>query len=293
MRAAAFPLFLVLIAGVPGTVAAQAIPDTTPAEPPRAVFRHDAPRFAVSVSIGTLGFSDLQRQGVLAERLLRDGTVGETESLVRRVTAEDGLQLGVSALLGLSQAWAVRAGASWGRASLAAGYSGEGELRQDVGALGPGGSSDLSVLTLEGALRFRMRSSRPFQPYAELGLAAIRLDAGEAPLAGAGPLAGSSSSLAGLAALGAIIPLRGPFAALIQASGTFFRTPLEGEEEGTSVAASQKLRVSFEAPAAGSFSDPALELARTVRLDLGLAIELGSVAAPRAAAAAPTTGSPP
>jgi hypothetical protein len=286
--------FLVLAAGAPRSAAAQEPTDTTAvdtaavetgtAPAPRA--RYVAPRLAFSLTFGTVGLGDLQRQPVRAEALNEAGGVASSETLERTLSAGDGLQVALSALAGLSPPWAVRVGASWARASLAADYSGAETFTDAVRSLPPSASPDLDIRTLEAALRFRMRSGRPFQPYAELGVGTVRMEAEDTAFTG-------ESSLAGLVALGAVIPVRSVFAGRIQLSGHIFRTPVLPGPAGAEVVAGDTLRVTFREPEAGRFADPGPELTRTLRLDLGLVIELGSAMRPRGATADPTSGSLP
>lgn len=280
MRPGTFSLLLVLAAGAPVGAAAQepedrAAADTTPATRP-APPPYVPPRIAFAVTIGTLGFGDLHVQPVRVERLGKDGTdLGDEGSLRRTLSAEDGLQLAASAVLGLSPAWAVRVGVAVGTARLAAGYSGEEQLREDVTAMPDPVSPDLTILAIEGALRFRMLSGRPFHPYVELGLAAVRAEAEDATFPGAASLDGSAS-LAGLASVGAVVPVWDVFSGRVQLTGHFFHTAPVAAPQGVLVTEGTRLRVTFEQPSAGSFADPMPELTRTLRLDVGVAIDLGT-----------------
>lgn len=280
MRPGTFFSLLALAAVAPGAATAQ-IPDTAAADTIAPATRAAAPayvppRVAFSVSLGTLGFGDLHIQPVRVQRLGKDGTVLDDEGSLRRtMSAGEGLQVVASALLGLSPAWAVRVGASLGRATLAEAYSGEEQLREDVAALPDPVSPDLSSLAIEGALRFRMRSGRPFHPYAELGLAAVRIEPEDPTFPGAASLDGSVS-LAGLAAVGAVVPVWDVFAGRLQLTGQFFRTAPAPAPTGERVTEGTRLRVTFEPPAVGSFADPMPELTRTLRFDVGILIDLGA-----------------
>lgn len=286
-------LLLLVLAGMAAASPPEAraqTPDTVSAAPaPRPPYV--PPRLAISVTAGWLGFGELQNQAVRVERLNEVGTPTQEASLERSLTAEDGVQVGASVLLGLSSAWAVRLGATVGSASLAAGYAGEEPWEGDVEGLPVGESADISVLSAEVALRFRMRSSRRFQPYAELGLGAIRLTAADPGFPGAAGLSGETS-LSVVAGVGAVVPIRGRLAARLQATGHFFRTPAGTAEAGAPVAAGDTLRVTFQEAAAGSFADPAIELLRAVRFDLGLSVELGSIRRTDAPAARPSAPPP-
>lgn len=289
MRAALLLLVLPALASGAQPVGAQTEDTTTVGPPPKPSY--DPPRIAVSLAGGRLSFSDLQNQRVRAERLNEAGTPTGESFLERSLAAEDGLQVGGSVLLGLSRAWAVRVGATVGKASLAAGYSGDDPWEEDVKGLPVAPSTDVSVLSAEGALRFRMRSSRPFQPYAEMGLGALRLTAEDPSFPGAAGLTGETS-LSVLAAVGAIIPIRGPLAGRLQATGHFFGTPASPAEAGAPVAAGDTLRVTFLDAAAGTFADPVRELLRALRLDVGLSVEVGAMRRSDAPAAPPSGSRP-
>lgn len=265
-------------------------PDTTTAPAPRRPYV--PPRLAVSLSAGTLGFDHLQNQPVMAVRLGEGGARVDSAGLDRRLAAEDGLQATVSALLGLSRAWAIRGAVTWGSATLASGYAGEEAFETDAAGLPHAASPDLSVLAVEGALRFRMLSGRRMQPFAEVGAAAVRLAAEDTAFPGAAGLTGETS-MAGLVALGAIIPIRGALAARVQATGHWFGTPAGPAPAGVTVATGDTLEVRFLAPLPEQTADPVREMLRTVRLDFGLSIELGSAVHPRAAAVGPRSGSRP
>lgn len=289
MRAAPVLLVLAALPAAPPTAGAQT-PDSTPsARAPRPAYV--PPRLAVSVTAGWLRFGELQNQGVRAERLDEDGIPAGEASLERILAAEDGLQVGASVLMGLSRAWAVRLGATVGTASLAGIYSGDDPWEGDVEGLPVAPSTDVSVLSAEGALRFRMRSSRRIQPYAELGLGAFRITAADPAFPGAAALTGETS-LSVVAGAGAIVPIRGRVAGRLQATGHFFGTPAPPAEGGSSVAAGDTLRVTFLSAAAGPFADPARELLRALRLDLGLSVELGSIRRTDARAARPSAPPP-
>lgn len=290
MRAALLLLVIpALVAPAAQPAAAQTEDTTTAAPAPRPPYV--PPRIAVSVTGGRLSFSDLQNQRVRAQRLDEGGTPTDEASLERSLEAEDGLQVGASVLVGLTPVWALRVGAALGTASLAAGYSGDDPWEGDVRALPVGPSADVSVLSAEGALRFRMRSSRPFHPYAELGLGALRLTADDPAFPGAAGLTGETS-LSVLAAVGAIVPIRGALAGRLQATGHFFGTPASPAEAGAPVATGDTLRVTFLGAAAGTFADPARELLRAFRLEVGLSVEVGAMRRTVAPAAPPPDSRP-
>ena len=267
---------------------APARPDTVVrrAAPPRPV-----PRVAFSVTVGTLGFGDLQTQPVRATALDADGLPTDSTVLERRLAAEDGLQVGVAALVSLTSAWAVRAGATLGRATLAGGYDGEAPFEGDARGLAPAASDDLTFLALEAALRFRPLSNRRLQPWVELGGAGVRVTAEDPAFPGAAELDGDIA-LAALAGVGALVPLWGPVSGAVSLTAQLLRTPAGIAPAGGVVAAGDTLVVRFLAPDGRAVADPGRELLRVTRLDLGLSVGLGG-GGPRAARAGRPSGSPP
>ena len=278
-----------LATGAALPAAAQA-PDSSEAttRPSRA---YVPPRVALSVTAGSPGLGEIQSQEVVAERLF-GGAVTETASLRRTLSVEDGFHAGVSALFGLSPAWGVRVGLAAGRANLAAEYSGEEEWEDAVRGLDPGGAGELSTLSAEAALRFRMVSRRRLQPYAEVGITTLRIDAEDPGFPGAAGLAGQTS-VGGLAAVGAVFPLLGRVAGRVQATAQLFGNPATPALEGAAAAPVDTLRVTFATLEAGPYADPYRELLAALRLDVGLSLELGSTRRPRGAAAAPPSDSRP
>lgn len=294
MRRPARALHLVLAAGllaaVPVGGAAQVADATadTAARAPRPPYR--PPRLEISLTAGTIGLGDLQTQAVLAERVDVEGL--PTETLRRTLSAEEGRHLSGSVVLGLGATWAIRAGASVGWGSLGQSYAGTEVWAEDAGGLRPTAAADVSILAAEAALRFRMRSARRAQPYAELGAGVLRVEAEDRSFPGAASLAGDPS-LAALVAAGLIVPIRGVLAARIQATGQFLRTPAALAPEGALIAEGDTLRLRFAAPATADFADAARELTRSLRLEVGLSVELGRASRPRAEPAGRPSGSRP
>ncbi|HUG41014.1 MAG TPA: hypothetical protein VMM12_11030 [Longimicrobiales bacterium] len=287
VRAAAVLLLPALLAALPPREAAAQGPDAaSPTRPPAPPYA--APRVAFSVTLGTLGVGDLQAQPVLAEVVDEAGVPTAADTLARTLGAEDGFQVGGSALVGLTPAWAVRAGLTLGRATLVAGYAGEEAYERGARGLAGPASTDLSVLAAEGALRFRLPSGRRVQPYAELGVALVRVEAADTSFPGAGSLTGEASPSV-LGALGAIIPIRGALTGRVQASAHYLRTPAGLAPADAPVAAGDTLRLTFAAARAAPFADATREVLRVLRLDIGLSLEVGRVARPRAAPAAGTS----
>ena len=241
------------------------------------------PRVAFAIGIGTLGISDLQVQPVRAERTGPGGTV--TESVLRRsIRAEGGYQVSGSALLSLSRAWAVRAGAGAGRADLRMGYGGDDDdLLAEARGIPLPGEATLNLVSGEAALRFRVPAPGRFRPYGELGVAAERwgLDGGEDALVpGTEPLLEEVTRIGAHIAVGGEFPLTGRLDGRLQLSTRLFRTPVTPGPAGTALGGTDSLRLTLAAIGAAPFADGAVEIARIFRLEAGLSLRLGAVGEP-------------
>lgn len=287
----ALPALAALAALAPagsGAAAQEPTAAPTPATPAAPVYQ--PPRLAISVTAGLLRFGDIQTQAVRAERLDAEGAVTETEALRRTLEGESQVTAGVSALLGVARAWAVRAGVWWGRGSIAARYGGPEAFADEAQALTGGRETALSLVGAEAALRFRMSSARRLQPYAEVGLAGVWWEGRGSGGPGATGLEAPVRRWAPLAALGAVVPLREGLTARVQATTHLQRSPLGPVPSGRLVAESDTFRLTFADPERGPFADAALELTRTLRLEAGLSLELGAApgpARPRSGSGAP------
>ncbi|HSH45521.1 MAG TPA: hypothetical protein VK966_06680 [Longimicrobiales bacterium] len=253
---------------------------------------YEPPQWALSLGTGFTSHGDLQAQDIVATWMAEDGTT-DVRTMRRGVGADGGLQLSGSVLLGLTPAWAVRAGGAWSTGSLDVSVSGEDEDRvEEVQALTEHGAGEFSILSGEAALRFRMASSRRLQPYAELGVAVLRwaLDGDAGP--GTDDLDGLTR-VGGVAAFGAILPVWGRLAAQAQLSAQYFRTPVRPVAPGP-LAENDTLSVVFGEAAGAAYADPRIELARLLRLDVGLSLETGRVgpARPGSGSAAPSSAAP-
>lgn len=261
--------------------------DTTPAGP-----SYEPPRWALSVGTGFASYGDLQAQDVVATWTAED-SITDVRTMRREVKAAGGLQVSGSVLVGLTPAWAIRAGGAWSSGSLDVSVSGEDEDRVgEVRTLTGQGAGEFNLLSGEAALRFRMASSRRLQPYAELGVAVLRwaLDGDAGP--GTEDLDGTTR-VGGVAALGAILPVWGRLAARAQLSARYFRTPVRPVAPGP-LAENDTLSVVFGEAAGAAYADPRIELARLLRLDVGLSLETGRVgpARPGSGSAAPSSAGP-
>lgn len=296
-------LVLLGLAGLSGGAAAQEPEDTTrvpeaaadtaaadtAATPPAP---YEPPRWAFSLTTGFTGFGDLQTQGITA--LVTDPEGETSTTLLRRdIDAEGGVQVGASAVLSLTPAWAVRAGVAWGRGRLTTGLSGaDEELGDAIAALSIPGRGSFRLVTAEAAVRFRTVSYRRAQPFLELGAAALRWDLDGAAIPGGEELSEGQTRWAGLAAVGAIVPVWPRISGRIQLSGHVFRSPL-GPVPAGPLASNDSLTLTFDDPEVGAFADPQVELTRILRLDVGLSLEVGRIrpaAPPRSEADAPPRG---
>lgn len=263
--------------------AGAALPDTLRSDPLAGLaadtttpFEYVSPRWSFSLTTGFIRYGEFQSQDVLAT-WTEPGGDPVSRVMRRSIDADGGIQVSGSALLGLSRAWAVRAGATFGTGSLDVSVADEDdELQEEVASLTSGGAGDFSVLGAEAALRFRMASGRRLQPYVELGVAALRwsLDGRTPP--GAETL--GRTRVAGLGALGAVIPVWDRVVGRVQLSGQYFRTPVVPSTG--QLAENDTLSVEFAQPADVNYADPRVELGRMLRLDVGVSVQLGRVTRP-------------
>jgi hypothetical protein len=236
-----------------------------------------APRFSASISVGTLGVTDLQVQGIRTDRLGDDGEVIGTGTLSRTVSGRGGRHLGGAVVIRLSPAWALRLGGGVGRLRLTHGFSGAAEWAAPAGEVPLAVDSDIGIVSLESAVRFLFPTARSLQPYLEVGMASERWSSGPELSAVAGTT--DATRVGGYAAVGGDYPLARRLALSLRAATTVFRTPLSPVVAGTEIGRTDSLVLTAEAPAAGRYSDAAVELARTVRLDVGLSYRPGAPAA--------------
>jgi hypothetical protein len=250
------------------------------------------PRFALSLTVGTIGIGTLQAQPALAERVTGAGAVTDSVLLARSVEADRGLAVGASALWSLGPRWAVRVGAELGRATLGSTYEGEDDLYVDAAnQLAAEDEVDATMLALEAAVRMRLPSSRRAQPYVEVGAFTTRWSTDE-DRPGI-PLAEGVQRVGAHAAVGAVIPLWGALSATVQATDRVYRTPLDAAPGGTAGPAGSTLAVTLLAPGEAAYADEEYTLVNSLQLDLGLRFTAGSAAVPPPdPAGAPVSTSP-
>lgn len=274
-------------------------PDTIPqdtseqqeaAPPPEPTYA--PPRFALSLNVGTLGFSTLQSQPVTATRINAAGEALDSTVLNRAVDSDRGFQLGASAVLSLDHAWALRLGLTLGRATIRPEYQGDAALFAATAArLAATEVTDVTLLGLEAALRMRIPSTRRVQPYLELGGSVTRWRGGTGE-AGTPVLGEGVHRMGGLAAAGLDIPVTDRLAARLQATTRVFRTPVDPAPAGTAGPATSTMTLHFARPETDPFADSLQELTTTLRLELGISLGLGgpveAPARPAAPAASPS-----
>ena len=246
----------------------------TPA--PVAVQAPAPPLLALSLTAGPVGFSRLQVQPVLAERTDDLGEPVEDWNAWRSLSASSGWELDLSGLVSLGPVWALRIGVGIARARLDVDYGGVADaLLDEIDALpGPAGGR-LSLLSGDAALRFRVPVSGRLRPFVELGAVAERwsVEPDDGPL----PPAVEEEDVArfgGRAGVGVEFPLIDRVEGQVQLSTRLFRTPLETGSVGAPLEANDSLRLTLMAPATAPWSDGSVELARLLRLDLGLTLRL-------------------
>jgi hypothetical protein len=270
--------FLALALLAPGRMAeAQVNPAPTPS------------RVTMSLTASTVGYGDLQTQPVLAVRTGEDdeGTeVTEQAVLGRTVRVESGLQATGSITVALGPWWSVRAGLGIGRARLGQGYTGADAWTVDAERVPVTGSADVTLSSVESAVRFRLPAAHTLRPYLEMGIVAERWQsrATAAPtFPGAHALLDSVTRVGGHAAVGGHHPLTDRLAVRGQASARVVRTPLSPAPAGLEIGRTDALVLSFQEPeraATAPFADASRDLTQGLRLELGLSYSLGGVVAP-------------
>jgi hypothetical protein len=266
----ALSTLLVLVLVVPGAARAQAAEAAD--SPP--------PRLSASLTVGTLNLTDLQTQPVRAGRIGEAGEIGETALLVRTITGGSGRSASAALVIGLSPAWGLRVGGGLANARLGQGYAGPEQWMEDAREVPVAEDPDISILTLDSALRFRIPTERALRPYLEVGIAAERWRSSAALPAGDGNVEGLTR-VGGQAAVGGDYPIGRGLALSLRATTRVFRTPLAPVVTGVEVGRTDTLVLTAEAPDASPFADTAVELVRGLRLDVGLSYRPGAAGAAR------------
>lgn len=306
-RAAVLLVALMALGAV--TLAAQE-PDTLPADTlatgtlppadtataadtvPEPAFTYVPPRAAFAITINRPSAGRLQSQPVLARLLSEGGEVRDTALLERAVEVDGALELGVSSVWTLGPGWALRLGAGIGRLTIRPRYLVEDTaFARATGALAADEASDATTIFLEGALRMRIASDRRAQPYLELGAAALRWESAD-QLAGDPGLHDGVTRIAPMAAVGAVIPVKGRLSAALQLSTRALRTPAPSAATGTSGSSNESIAITFADPARTRFADSTHELVSMLRLDVGVSMGIGGGLSTSSASAtpAPTDG---
>jgi hypothetical protein len=270
--------FLALALLAPGRVAeAQDNPAPTP------------PRVTMSLTASTLGYGDLQTQPVLAVRTIEDdeGTeVTEQAVLGRTIRVESGLQATASVTVALGPWWSVRAGLGMGRARLGQGYMGADAWTIEAEGVPVTGSADVTLSSVESAVRFRLPAAHTLRPYLEMGIVAERWQSratGAPTFPGAQALLDPVTRVGGHAAVGGHYPLTHRLAVRGQASARVARTPLSPASTGLEIGRTDALVLTFQEPeraATAPFADASRTLNQGLRLELGLSYSLGGVVPP-------------
>ncbi|MFW5946870.1 MAG: hypothetical protein ACOCUW_00145 [Gemmatimonadota bacterium] len=260
--------------------------DTVPRGP---ALGYEPPALSVVLTVGLPGGGEAQSQPVTAYRTDLAGTVLDSVVLGRTQTVQGGIRAGIAVEWSLGTRWAVRVAGGAATASLETGYRGPSEVFVPAAEAIAHDDAELRVLSAETALRYRIPSRRRVRPYLELGAGFSRWSFDGAT---AGP-ATDVTRFEVLAAVGAVIPLRGRISARVHASSRMLRTPVDLVVPGDTAAASSALTLIAREPDGTTFADGARETLGLTSLDLGLSVGLGSVPAPPAPAATVDTPSPP
>jgi hypothetical protein len=259
--------FLVLVAlslAVPGKGASQDLPG--------------APRAEVSVQMGTMGFTDLQIQEVLAERLDELDETPQVATLTRHTRAQSGRIASASIGIGLGGPWSARVGGGLGTARLEHAFSGPDEWVVEVRDSVAVDRDRIDLLILSAALQYWVPTRHAFRPYIEVGLAAERWE-WETDVAGGAVAREEATRWAGHAAVGGSYPLTSRLGVAVRAGTTVRRTPATPVDPGTPLGGGPGL-VLTAGPVAGSgVADAAVETVRSTRIDVGLTLRLGRLPA--------------
>jgi hypothetical protein len=244
----------------------------------------------MSITVGTLGFGTLQTQPVLAERVDGLGSVLSSTTLTRTVRGEGGFQVGGAGVLSLSRGWAARVGMAVARSTLGARFSGTEDLFvATANRLTAPLDVDVTFIAIEAGVRYRLPSSRRARPYIELGGAALRWTPGSSA---ALPELEDAWRHAVYAAMGAVIPLSGPWRAEVRAVRRLSRTPAPTAGPASVGPPSSVLHLTAESSGATAYADAAQELLSELRFDVGISAGFGTLRPPNRSGT-PAPPSPP
>ncbi len=296
----------------PPTDSARVLPqDTVPRDTvriPRPGLGYVPARAAVLLTVGLPGSGEAQQQPVWARRTDYLDAPMDSASLDRTVTIRGGVTAGLSAILGLGRDWAVRLGASVATARIQTRYSGDESaavLIDNANAI-PGTTADLSVLSLETGLLYRIPSTKRLQPYLELGTALSRWTGrGSVPTVLEDQLGTRFEAAAGI---GGVLPLSRHLSARIHASTRVFQTLVGARPAGDTLGTlhtlgwpptrketSANTTLVSAAPGSSAFADGAREALGVLRLQVGISYDFRRASPPPLGprpAAADTTSPP-
>ena len=277
--------------------------------PPPPTLGYDPAAAALEVSIELPGSGTAQRQPVRAWRTDLSGTVVDSAVLTRTVEIRGGMAGGLSGLIGLGKDWALRLGVQVATATVETDYAGAEANEVLAGAANaiPGTSAELRLLSLESGLRFRIPSTRRFQPYLELGTAVSRwTTTGEVP---SGLDDDFGTRIEAVAGVGGVIPLGSRLSVRVHASTRVFQTLVDTRAAGDTLGSITTLgwppgrkeewrttTLVADAPTRSLFADGAREVMGLLRIRAGLSYDLGRTPAPPPPppeAAPPDTTPPP
>lgn len=260
--------------------------DTLILQPEPPTLGYDPAAFSLELTIGVPGSGEAQRQPATVLRTDIEGTVLDSAVLTRTLSVRGGATAAVSGVIGLGRDWAARLGVGLTTARVEAGFGGAGTDSLLVGTANavPGTRADLTLLTVETGLHYRIPSRKRLQPYLELGAAYARWHARSAPDALQDDLGSRFEATAGV---GGVIPLDQRFSVRFRASTRVFRTPVlpraAGDTLGTRIEpgwpptrkeAYRRTVLVAEGPTRSPFADGALELLSLLRLQLGVSWDL-------------------
>lgn len=268
--------------------------DTTPAPTirlPPPPLGYDPAVFSLTVTLGRPGDGDAQTQSVRALRRDRTGAVLDSAVLSRTVFVRGTVYGGVSGTLSLSRRWGLRVGLDVAAATLQPGYSGSHEVLLATAEAVAADPGELRVVTVESTLRHRIASSKRMQPYIELGAAMSRWSV-DGPVPEAALVAGQTRFEV-VAGVGGVVPLTDRLSARLHASTRALRTPILPLAAGDTVAASTTLLLTARPSSGSVFADDVREVLGLTRLDVGLSLDLGRVAARPGDRPEPSAPSPP